>query len=427
MTIDTLCVQGGWQPKRGEPRQPPIVQSTTFRYETTQQMADLFDLKAAGYFYTRLANPTNDAVAGKIAALEGGVAAMLTSSGQAANTFAILNLANAGDHVIASAQIYGGTFNLLAASLKKLGIETDFVDPDADAQTIAAVVKPNTKCIFGETVANPSGAVLDIGKFAAVAHEAGVPLIVDNTFPTPVLCRPIEFGADIVTHSTTKYMDGHAAQVGGCIIDSGNFDWEKYPERFAGLVAPDPSYHGLSYTKAFGKAAYITKATAQLMRDYGAIPSPFNAFILNLGLESLHLRIRRHAENALAVAKYLQTRLGGDVAWVNYAGLEDSKYYALAHKQFAGGLPCGVLTFGLAGGRERSVRFMDALKMIEIVTHVADARSCVLHPASHTHRQMTDEQLREAGIPPDLVRFSCGLESSADIIADLEQAFAASK
>ncbi len=427
MTIDTLCVQGGWQPKRGEPRQPPIVQSTTFRYETTQQMADLFDLKAAGYFYTRLANPTNDAVAGKIAALEGGVAAMLTSSGQAANTFAILNLANAGDHVIASAQIYGGTFNLLAASLKKLGIETDFVDPDADAQTIAAVVKPNTKCIFGETVANPSGAVLDIGKFAAVAHEAGVPLIVDNTFPTPVLCRPIEFGADIVTHSTTKYMDGHAAQVGGCIVDSGNFDWEKYPERFAGLVAPDPSYHGLSYTKAFGKAAYITKATAQLMRDYGAIPSPFNAFILNLGLESLHLRIRRHAENALAVAKYLQTRLGGDVAWVNYAGLEDSKYYALAHKQFAGGLPCGVLTFGLAGGRERSVRFMDALKMIEIVTHVADARSCVLHPASHTHRQMTDEQLREAGIPPDLVRFSCGLESSADIIADLEQAFAASK
>lgn len=427
MTIDTLCVQGGWQPKRGEPRQPPIVQSTTFRYETTQQMADLFDLKAAGYFYTRLANPTNDAVAGKIAALEGGVAAMLTSSGQAANTFAILNLANAGDHVIASAQIYGGTFNLLAASLKKLGIETDFVDPDADAQTIAAAVKPNTKCIFGETVANPSGAVLDIGKFAAVAHEAGVPLIVDNTFPTPVLCRPIEFGADIVTHSTTKYMDGHAAQVGGCIIDSGNFDWEKYPERFAGLVAPDPSYHGLSYTKAFGKAAYITKATAQLMRDYGAIPSPFNAFILNLGLESLHLRIRRHAENALAVAKYLQTRLGGDVAWVNYAGLEDSKYYALAHKQFAGGLPCGVLTFGLAGGRERSVRFMDALKMIEIVTHVADARSCVLHPASHTHRQMTDEQLREAGIPPDLVRFSCGLESSADIIADLEQAFAASK
>ena len=427
MTIDTLCVQGGWQPKRGEPRQPPIVQSTTFRYETTQQMADLFDLKASGYFYTRLANPTNDAVAGKIAALEGGVAAILTSSGQAASMFAVMNIAEAGDHVVASAQIYGGTFNLLAVSLRKLGIETTFVDPDADAATIAAAIRPNTKCVFGETVANPSGCVLDIEKFAKVAHAAGVPLIVDNTFPTPVLCRPFEFGADIVTHSTTKYMDGHAAQVGGCIVDSGNFDWEKYPERFAGLVAPDPSYHGLSYTKQFGKGAYITKVTAQLMRDYGAIPSPFNAFILNLGLESLHLRIRRHAENALAVAKYLQTRLGKDVAWVNFAGLEDSKYNALARKQFAGGLPCGVLTFGLMGGRERSVRFMDALKMIEIVTHVADARSCVLHPASHTHRQMTDEQLRAAGIPPELVRFSCGLEDAADIIADLEQAFEASK
>ena len=427
MTIDTLCVQGGWQPKRGEPRQPPIVQSTTFRYETTQQMADLFDLKASGYFYTRLANPTNDAVAGKIAALEGGVAAILTSSGQAASMFAVMNIAEAGDHVVASAQIYGGTFNLLAVSLKKLGIETTFVDPDADAETIAAAIRPNTKCVFGETVANPSGCVLDIEKFAKVAHAAGVPLIVDNTFPTPVLCRPFEFGADIVTHSTTKYMDGHAAQVGGCIVDSGNFDWEKYPERFAGLVAPDPSYHGLSYTKQFGKGAYITKVTAQLMRDYGAIPSPFNAFILNLGLESLHLRIRRHAENALAVAKYLQTRLGKDVAWVNFAGLEDSKYHALAQKQFKGGLPCGVLTFGLMGGRERSVKFMDALKMIEIVTHVADARSCVLHPASHTHRQMTDEQLRAAGIPPELVRFSCGLEDAADIIADLEQAFEASK
>ena len=427
MTIDTLCVQGGWQPKRGEPRQPPIVQSTTFRYETTQQMADLFDLKASGYFYTRLANPTNDAVAGKIAALEGGVAAILTSSGQAASMFAVMNIAEAGDHVVASAQIYGGTFNLLAVSLKKLGIETTFVDPDADAETIAAAIRPNTKCVFGETVANPSGCVLDIEKFAKVAHAAGVPLIVDNTFPTPVLCRPFEFGADIVTHSTTKYMDGHAAQVGGCIVDSGNFDWEKYPERFAGLVAPDPSYHGLSYTQQFGKGAFITKVTAQLMRDYGAIPSPFNAFILNLGLESLHLRIRRHAENALAVAKYLQTRLGKDVAWVNFAGLEDSKYHALSQKQFKGGLPCGVLTFGLMGGRERSVKFMDALKMIEIVTHVADARSCVLHPASHTHRQMTDEQLLAAGIPPELVRFSCGLEDASDIIADLEQAFETSK
>ena len=427
MTIGTLCVQGGWQPKRGEPRQPPIVQSTTFRYETTQQMADLFDLKASGYFYTRLANPTNDAVAAKIAAREGGVAAILTSSGQAASTFAVLNLAEAGDHVVASAQIYGGTFNLLAVSLKKLGIETTFVDPDADEATIAAAIRPNTKCLFGETVANPSGCVLDIAKFAKVAHAAGVPLIVDNTFPTPVLCRPFDFGADIVTHSTTKYMDGHAAQVGGCIVDSGNFDWEKYPERFAGLVAPDPSYHGLSYTKQFGKGAYITKVTAQLMRDYGAIPSPFNAFILNLGLESLHLRIRRHAENALAVAKYLKTRLGKDVAWVNYAGLEDSKYHQLAEKQFKGGLPCGVLTFGLMGGRDRSVKFMDSLKMIEIVTHVADARSCVLHPASHTHRQLTDEQLAAAGIPPELVRFSCGLEDAEDIIADLDQAFEASR
>ena len=427
MTIDTLCVQGGWQPKRGEPRQPPIVQSTTFRYETTQQMADLFDLKASGYFYTRLANPTNDAVAGKIAALEGGVAAILTSSGQAASMFAVMNIAEAGDHVVASAQIYGGTFNLLAVSLKKLGIETTFVDPDADAETIAAAIRPNTKCVFGETVANPSGCVLDIEKFAKVAHAAGVPLIVDNTFPTPVLCRPFEFGADIVTHSTTKYMDGHAAQVGGCIVDSGNFDWEKYPERFAGLVAPDPSYHGLSYTQQFGKGAFITKVTAQLMRDYGAIPSPFNAFILNLGLESLHLRIRRHAENALAVAKYLQTRLGKDVAWVNFAGLEGSKYHALSQKQFKGRLPCGVLTFGLMGGRERSVKFMDALKMIEIVTHVADARSCVLHPASHTHRQMTDEQLLAAGSPRGLVRFSCGLEDASDIIAEREQAFETSK
>ena len=423
MTIDTKCVQGGWQPKRGEPRQPPITASTTFRYETTQQMADLFDLKASGYFYTRLQNPTNDIVASKIAALEGGVAAILTSSGQAASTFSILNLAKAGDHVVASAQIYGGTYNLFNVSLRKLGIDFTFVDPDADDETLAKAFRPNTKCVFGETVANPSGAVLDIEKFARVAHAHGVPLIVDNTFPTPVLCRPFEFGADIVMHSTTKYMDGHAAQVGGVIVDSGNFDWEKYPERFAGLVAPDPSYHGLSYTKTFGKQAYIVKATAQLMRDYGSIPSPFNAYILNLGLESLHLRIRRHAENALAAAKYLRTR--PEVAWVEYAGLEDSKYKALCDKQFDGGLPSGVLTFGIKGGRERSIKFMDSLKMIEIVTHVADARSCVLHPASHTHRQLTDEQLREAGIPPDLIRFSCGLESAEDIIADLDQAFAA--
>lgn len=421
MTTGTLCVQGGWQPKRGEPRQPPIVQSTTFRYETTAQMADLFDLKASGYFYTRLANPTNDAVAAKIAQLEGGVAAILTSSGQAATFFSITNICSAGDHVVSSAHIYGGTFNLIKISLAKLGIESTFVDPDADEETINQAFKPNTKCVFGETVANPSGRVLDIEKFAKIAHAHGVPLIVDNTFPTPVMCRPIEFGADIVMHSTTKYMDGHASQVGGVIVDSGNFDWARYPERFAGLVEPDESYHGLSYVKAFGKLAYITKCTAHLMRDYGAIPSPFNAFLLNLGLESLHLRIRRHAENALAAAKYL--RAHPKVAWVDYAGLEDSKYHALCQKQFKYGLPCGVLTFGIKGGREESIRFMDSLKLIEIVTHVADARSCVLHPASHTHRQMTDEQLKAAGIPPDLIRFSLGIEDIEDIIADLDQAF----
>ncbi len=423
MTIDTICVQGGWQPRRGEPRQPPIVASTTFRYETTQQMADLFDLKAAGYFYTRLQNPTNDNVAAKICQLEGGVAAMLTSSGQAASTFAVLNLCQAGDHVVSSAQIYGGTYNLFNVSLRKLGIDFTFVDPDADEATISAAFKPNTKCVFGETVANPSGAVLDIEKFSRIAHAHGVPLIVDNTFPTPVLCRPFRFGADIVTHATTKYMDGHAAQVGGAIVDSGSFEWERYPDRFACLVAPDPSYHGLSYTKTFGRNAFIVKATAQLMRDYGSIPSPFNAFVLNLGLESLHLRIRRHAENALACAKHLRTR--PEVAWVNYAGLEDSKYKALCDKQFDGGLPSGVLTFGLKGGRDKSIRFMDSLRLIEIVTHVADARSCVLHPASHTHRQLTDEQLLAAGIPPDLIRFSCGIESAEDIIADLDQAFEA--
>lgn len=421
-SIDTVCVQGGWQPKRGEPRQPPIFQSTTFRYETTQQMADLFDLKAPGYFYTRLANPTNDAVASKIAALEGGVAAMLTSSGQAASTFSVLNLCSAGDHVISSAQIYGGTFNLFAVSLKKLGIEFTFVDPDASEEELEAAFRPNTKCVFGETVSNPSGCVLDIEKFARVAHAHAVPLIVDNTFATPVLCRPFEHGADIVVHSTTKYMDGHAAQVGGAIVDSGAFDWAR-SGKFPGLVEPDESYHGLSYTASFGKLAYITKATAHLMRDYGSIPSPFNAFLLNLGLESLHLRIRRHASNALAAARWLEGN--PEVAWVEYAGLESSKYHALAQRLFDGGLPCGVLTFGIKGGRERSVKFMDSLKMIEIVTHVADARSCVLHPASHTHRQLTDDQLEAAGIRPDLIRFSLGLEDPADIIADLEQAFKA--
>ncbi len=420
MRTDTLCVQGGWQPKKGEPRQVPIYASTTFRYETTQQMGDLFDLKESGYFYTRLANPTNDQVAKKIAALEGGVAAILTSSGQAASTFSILNLCEAGDHVVASAQIYGGTFNLLGVSLKKLGIETTFVNPDASADEIRKAFRPNTKCVFGETVANPSGVVLDIEKFAKVAHDFGVPLIVDNTFATPILCRPIEFGADIVMHSTTKYMDGHSAQVGGVIVDSGNFDWEKYPERFAGLVAPDPSYHGLSYTKTFGKQAFIVKATAQLMRDYGSIPSPFNAFLLNLGLESLHVRIRRHAESALKIAEWLKTQ--EKVAWVNFAGLPDSPYHALVKKQFHGTSPCGVMTFGIKGGRDASIRFMDALKLIGIVTHVADAWSCVLHPASHTHRQLTDEQLRAAGIPPDLIRLSVGLEDPEDLIDDLRQA-----
>lgn len=420
MKIDTLCVQGGWSPKCGEPRQVPIYSSTTFKYDTTQHMADLFDLKASGYFYTRLANPTNDEVAKKIAALEGGVAAILTSSGQAASTFAILNLCGAGDHVVCSAQIYGGTFNLFAVSLKKLGIEFTFVDPDADAKTIQAAFRPNTKCVFGETVANPSGCVLDIAKFAKIAHKNGVPLIIDNTFPTPILCRPFEFGCDIVTHATTKYMDGHSSQVGGCIVDSGNFDWEAHADKFPGLVEPDESYHGLSYTKAFGKLAYITKCTAHLMRDFGAIPSPFNAFLVNLGLESLHLRIRRHAESALKIAKWLKKQ--PKVAWVNFAGLPDSKYHKLVKKQFDGSSPCGVMTFGIRGGRKASIKFMDSLKLIGIVTHVADAWSCVLHPASHTHRQLTDKQLKEAGIPPDLIRLSVGLEDSDDLIADLAQA-----
>ena len=422
MKIDTLCVQGGWQPKCGEPRQVPVVQTTTFKYDTTQHMADLFDLKASGYFYTRLANPTNDAVAKKIAALEGGVAAILTSSGQAANFFAVHNLCSAGDHVVCSAQIYGGTFNLFNVSLRKLGIDYTFVDPDATPAEIQKAFRPNTKCVFGETVANPSGAILDIAKFAKIAHRNGVPLIVDNTFPTPILCRPFEFGCDIVTHATTKYMDGHSSQVGGCVVDSGNFDWTKYPDRFAGLVEPDPSYHGLSYTKAFGKQAFIVKCTAHLMRDFGSIPSPFNAFLVNLGLESLHVRIRRHAESALKIAKWLKTQK--KVAWVNFAGLPGNKHHKLLKKQFDGNAPCGVMTFGIRGGRKASIKFMDALKVIGIVTHVADAWSCVLHPASHTHRQLTDRQLKEAGIPPDLIRLSVGLEDPDDLIADLKQALA---
>ena len=422
MKIDTLCVQGGWNPKCGEARQVPIYQTTTFKYDTTQHMADLFDLKAPGYFYTRLANPTNDAVAKKIAALEGGVAAILTSSGQAANLFAVLNLCRAGDHVVSSAQIYGGTFNLFNVSLRQMGIDYTFVDPDADAKTIQRAFRPNTKCVFGETVSNPSGTILDIAKFAKIAHKNGVPLIVDNTFPTPILCRPFRFGCDIVTHATTKYIDGHSAQVGGCVVDSGNFDWEEHADKFPGLVEPDASYHGLSYTKSFGKLAYITKCTAHLMRDYGAIPSPFNAFLVNLGLESLHVRIRRHAESALKIAQWLKAQK--KVAWVNFAGLKDNKYNRLLKKQFDGPSPCGVMTFGIKGGRGASVKFMDALKVIGIVTHVADAWSCVLHPASHTHRQLSDEQLKAAGIPPDLIRLSVGLEDPADLIADLKQALA---
>ena len=418
--LNTICVQGGWQPKKGEPRVLPIYQSTTFKYETSEQMADLFDLKASGYFYTRLQNPTNDAVANKIAELEGGVAAMLTSSGQAASFYSIFNICEAGDHFISSSSIYGGTFNLFAVTMKKLGIECTFINPDASEEEIQEAFRPNTKVLFGETIANPALSVLDIEKFARIAHKNGVPLIVDNTFPTPINCRPIEFGADIVIHSTTKYMDGHATAVGGCIVDSGNFDWEAHAEKFPGLTEPDPSYHGLAYSKAFGKGAYITKATAQLMRDLGSIQSPENAFLLNLGLETLHLRVPRHCENAQKVAEYLENN--PKVAWVNYSGLKSSKYYELAQKQFNKGMSCGVVTFGLKGGREESIRFMDNLKLACIVTHVADARTCVLHPASHTHRQLSDEQLIAAGVQPDLIRFSVGIEDAEDIIADIEQA-----
>lgn len=417
---DTICVQGGWKPSKGEPRVLPIYQSTTFKYDTSEQMADLFDLKAPGYFYTRLQNPTNDCVADKIRELEGGVAAMLTSSGQAANFYAIFNICQAGDHFVSSSTIYGGTFNLFAITMKKLGIDCTFIDPDASEEEIAAAIQTNTKAVFGETIANPACNVLDIEKWARVAHKHGLPLIIDNTFPTPINCRPFEWGCDIVTHSTTKYMDGHASGVGGCIVDSGNFDWEAYSERYPGLTEPDESYHGLAYTKAFGKQAYITKATVQLMRDLGSIQSPQNAFLLNLGLETLHLRMRRHCENALKVAEYLKGH--EKVAWVDYPGLPDNKYYELAQKQFREGNTCGVLTFGIKGGREESIKFMDNLKLVCIVTHVADTRSCVLHPASHTHRQLSDEQLLEAGVRPDLIRFSTGIEDAADIIADIEQA-----
>ena len=394
----TICVQGGWKPKNGEPRVLPIYQSTTFKYDTTEQMARLFDLEDNGYFYTRLQNPTNDVVASKIAELEGGIGAMLTSSGQAANFYAVFNICEAGDHVVSSSAIYGGTFNLFGVTMKKLGIDCTFVDPDASEEEIAAAFKPNTKALFGETIANPGMNVLDIEKFARIAHAHGVRLIVDNTFATPINCRPFEWGADIVTHSTTKYMDGHAMAVGGAIVDSGNFDWEAHAGKFPGLTTPDASYHGLTYTKKFGKAAYLTKATAQLMRDLGSIPSPQNAFLLNVGLETLHLRMRQHCANAQAVAEYLKNH--PKVAWVRYCGLEGDKYYELAQKYLPNG-SCGVLSFGVKGTREDAAKLMDAFKFIAIVTHVADARTCVLHPASHTHRQLSDEQLIEAGVAPD--------------------------
>lgn len=419
MKTSTLCVQGGWQPKKGEPRVLPIYQSTTFKYDNSDQMARLFDLKDSGYFYTRLQNPTNDAVAAKIAALEGGVAAMLTSSGQAASFYAVFNLCEAGDHFISSCNIYGGTFNLFGVTMKKMGIECTFVNPDATDEEIEKAFRPNTKCVFGETISNPGGDIFDIERFANLTHKHGVPLIVDNTFATPINCRPFEWGADIVTHSTTKYMDGHATAVGGCIVDSGRFNWMEHADKFPGLCTPDESYHGLTYAENFGNMAYITKATAQLMRDLGSIQSPENAFLLNLGLETLHLRMKRHCENAQRVAEFLQN--DPRVAWVNYAGLEGNKYHALAQKYLPNGI-CGVIAFGLKGSREEAIRFMDSLKMIAIVTHVADARSCVLHPASHTHRQLTDEQLKAAGIAPDLIRLSVGIEDIDDIIGDIEQA-----
>ncbi len=417
--INTICVQGGYEPKNGEPRVVPIVQSTTFKYESSQQMGDLFDLKDSGYFYTRLANPTNDAVARKICQLEGGVAAILTSSGQAANFYAILNIAGAGDHIIASSAIYGGTYNLLANTMKNMGIEATFVDPDISAEELESKFKPNTKLVFGETIANPSLKILDIEKFAEAAHKNGVPLIVDNTFPTPIFCRPFEWGVDIVTHSTTKYMNGSANAVGGVVVDSGNFDWEKYSEKFPGLTTPDATYHGIVYTKSFGKGAYITKMTTNLMRDLGAIPSPQNSFYLGVGLETLHLRMERHYSNALTLAKHLQNH--PKVSWVSFPGLENDSQYALAQKYLPNGT-CGVISFGVVGGREAAVKFMDSLKLAAIVTHVADARTCVLHPASTTHRQMNDNELAAAGVSPDLIRISVGIEDIRDIIADVDQA-----
>lgn len=415
----TLCVQGGWQPKKGESRVLPIYQSTTFKYETSEQMARLFDLEDSGYFYSRLQNPTVDAVGAKIAALEGGVGAVMTASGQAANFYAVFNICQAGDHFVSASTIYGGTYNLFSVTMKKLGIDVTFIDADAPAEEIEKAFRPNTKALFGETISNPGVNILDIEKFATIAHKHGVPLIVDNTFATPINCRPFEWGADIVTHSTTKYMDGHAVAVGGAVVDSGNFDWEACHDKFTCLTEPDDSYHGLVYTKAFGKAAYITKMVAQVMRDLGSMMAPENAFLLNLGLETLHLRMPRHCENAQKVAEYLEQH--PKVAWVKHCGLPSNKYYSLAKKYLPNGA-CGVLAFGVKGTKEDAIRFMDSLKLIAIVTHVADARSCILHPASHTHRQLSDEQLIEAGVAPDLMRLSVGIEDADDIIADIEQA-----
>ena len=420
MKLGTICVQGAYRPKNGEPRVLPIVQSTTYKYDSSVEMGNLFDLKASGYFYSRLQNPTNDTVAGKITMLEGGVAGMLTSSGQAANFYAVFNIAQAGDHIVSSSAIYGGTYNLFNVTMRKLGIDFTFVSPDADEEEIQAAFKPNTKAVFGETISNPSLDILDIERFAKVAHKNGVPLIVDNTFATPINCRVFDGGADIVTHSTTKYMEGHASTIGGAIVVSGNFDWTQN-DKFPGLTTPDESYHGITYTEAFGKGAYITKATVQLMRDLGSMPSPHDAFLLNVGLESLHLRVARHCENAKKVANYLKSH--EKIAWVNCPMLEDDKQYAKAQKYMPNGT-CGVVSFGIKGGREAATKFMDSLKLAAIVTHVADARSCCLHPASTTHRQLTDEQLEECGVSADLVRFSCGIEDSDDIIADIEQALA---
>jgi len=418
--ISTNCLHAGYRPENGEPRNFPIVQSTTFRYETSEAMGKLFDLEASGYFYTRLQNPTNDHVAAKICALEGGTAAMLTSSGQAANFYAVFNIASCGDHVVASSAIYGGTYNLFAVTMKRMGIEFTFVEPDCSEAELNAAFKPNTKAVFGETIANPALSVLDIEKFANAAHAHGVPLIVDNTFPTPVNCRPFEWGADIVTHSTTKYMDGHANAVGGAIVDSGKFDWTKYPDKFAGLCTPDESYHGVTYTERFGlEGAFITKCTAQLMRDFGSIPGPMNAYLLNVGLETLPLRMAKHCANGLAVAKYLQAH--PKVAWVRFPGLEGDSQYKLAQKYMPNGT-CGVVSFGVKGGRKAAETFMAGLKLASIATHVADAKTCVLHPASATHRQMNDAELAAAGISPDLVRFSVGIEDEKDIIADIENA-----